>query len=301
MWFKNIHFYKFEDDFKLTSQQLHEQLARHRARDCGQMEMACQGWEKPLGRNGHLLVHEAEGAMMICLRREEKVLPASLVNEMVADEAFKIEQETGRIAGRKEKRDIKERVLQELLPRALVRANVTYAAILPADGWLIVDAASVNKAEAVIELLNKSLGTLNVVLPTTDASPESVMTRWLLNDLSCPEGFALEDECELQAGEGGEGVVRCKYIDLSSAEVRAHVEQGRRVKKMAINWRDRISFVLQEDLSLKRLRFDSAIVEEAGESGDDEASRFDADFVLMTAEFRALLPDLLAAMNSGAA
>lgn len=298
MWFKNIHFYRFEEDFKLTSQQLHEQLTRFRARDCGQMEMACQGWEKPLGRSGQLLVHEADGAMMICMRREEKVLPASLVHELVADEVFKVEQETGRSVGRKEKRDIKEQVLQQLLPRALVRSQATYAAILPKQGWLLVDAASVSKAEAVIELLNKTLGALHVVVPNTDESPQSAMTRWLCHDQSLPAGFSLGDECELHAGEGAEGIVRCKYIDLGSDEIRAHVAAGRSVKKLAMDWQERISFLLQDDLSLKRLRFDSAIVEEAEASGDDEVSRFDADFVLMVAELGALIPDLLAALNS---
>jgi len=298
MWFKNIQFYKFEDDFKLTSEQLHEALEKRKARACGQMEMACEGWDKPLGRAGHMLVHETNGALMICLRREDKVLPASLVREQVADEVFKIEQEAGRPVGRKEKLDIKDSVLQQLLPRAFVRASHTFACILPKQGWLVVNASSAKKSEELIEVLRKTLGSLNVVLPGTEESPELAMTRWIMNDETWPEGFTLEDECELQAGEGAEGTVRCKYIDVSSDEVRAHVASGRRVKKLAMNWREHLSFVLAEDLSVKRMRFDSAIVDEAGESADDEASRFDADFSIMTAELIAFIPDLLAALNT---
>jgi recombination associated protein RdgC len=147
-------------------------------------------------------------------------------------------------------------------------------------------------------MLRKTLGTLNVVLPATTESPESAMTRWIMDDASWPAGFTLEDECELQAGEGAEGTVRCKYIDVSSDEVRAHVASGRRVKKLAMNWRERLSFVLQDDLSVKRLRFDSEIADEVGEAGDDEASRFDADFALMSAELAAFIPELLAALDS---
>ncbi|MFQ5519023.1 MAG: recombination-associated protein RdgC, partial [Mariprofundus sp.] len=271
MWFKNIHFYKFEDDFKLNAQQLHDKLEGRKARACGQMEMACMGWAKPLGRTGQMLVHDTDGSLMICLRHEDKVLPASLVREQVEEQAFNIEQEAGRPVGRKEKRDIKDQVLQELLPRALVRASHTFACILPKQGWLIVNASSASKSEELIETLRKTLGTLNVVLPATEESPESAMTRWLMNDSALPEGFDVEDECELHAGEGAEGVVRCKYIDVSSTEVRAHVASGRRVKKLALNWRERLSFVLHEDLSIRRMRFDSAILDEAGDSGDDEA------------------------------
>jgi len=298
MWFKNIQFYKFEDEFKLSSQQLHEKLEGRKARDCGQMEMACQGWAKPLGHAGQMLVHESDGALMISLRREDKVLPASLVREQVEEQAFQIEQEAGRPVGRKEKRDIKDQVLQELLPKALVRASHTYACILPKQGWLVVNAASANKAEELIEVLRKTLGTLNVVLPATEESPESAMTRWLMNDAELPQDFDVEDECELHAGEGAEGIVRCKYIDVSSDEVRAHVASGRRVKKLAMNWRERLSFVLQDDLSIRRMRFDSAIVDEAGEAGDDEASRFDADFAIMVAELADFIPDLLAALDT---
>jgi len=297
MWFKNIQFYKFEDTFKLNSQQLHEKLEGRKARACGQMEMACQGWAQPLGHAGHMLVHETNGNLMLCLRREDKVLPTSLVNEEVAERVFQIEQEAGRPVGRKEKKDLKDTVLQELLPKALVRASHTYACIMPKEGWLIVNAGSANKAEELIEVLRKTLGTLNVVLPATEESPEAAMTRWLMDDGALPEGFTTEDECELHAGEGAEGIVRCKYIDVSTDEVRAHVATGRRVKKLAMNWRERMSFVLSDDLSVRRMRFDSAILDEADESGDDEISRFDTDFAIMAAELSGFIPELLAALN----
>jgi len=298
MWFKNIHIYKIEDDFKLTAEQLHEALERRKARACGQMEPACEGWTKPLGHAGQMLVHESNGALMLCLRREDKVLPASLVREQVAERALQIEAESGRAVGRKEKSDIKDQVLQELLPRALVRASHTFACILPQQGWLIVDASSANKAEALIELLRKSLGTLNVVLPATKESPESAMTRWIMNDDALPQDFTTEDECELQAGEGAEGIVRCKYVDVSSTEVRAHAALGRRVKKLAMNWNERLSFVLHEDMSVHRLKFDAAVLDEAGESGGDEIGRFDVDFTIMVAEFIDFIPQLLASLNT---
>jgi len=298
MWFKNIHIYTFEDDFKLTAEQLHEALERRKSRACGQMELSCEGWAKPLGHAGQMLVHESNGALMLCLRREDKVLPASLVREQVEERAMQIEAEAGRAVGRKEKGDIKDQVLQELLPRALVRASHTFACILPQQGWLVVDASSANKADALIELLRKTLGTFNVVLPATKESPESAMTRWLMNDEAVPDMFSAEDECELQAGEGGEGVVRCKYVDVSSDEVRAHVALGRRVKKLAMNWNERMSFVLYDDMSVHRLKFDAAVLDEAGGGGHDEVGRFDTDFTLMVAEFGEFIPALLAALNT---
>jgi len=298
MWFKNIHFYKFEDQFKLDAQAVHEALAKRQSRGCGQMEMAAQGWCPPLGHSGQMLVHQTDGNLMLCLRREDKVLPASLVKEQVELQALQIEAEAGRPVGRKERLDIKDSVLQELMPRALVKTSLTYAAILPKQGWFIVNAASAKKAEELIEYLRKTLGTFNVVLPSTDDSLEAAMTSWLLADDNLPHGFTLEDACEMRSSNESQGVIRCAHVEIESDDVRAHVGAGYRVKKLAMNWQERLSFVFNEDLSIKRMRFDSAILDEAGEAGDDEISRFDADFAIMAAELSEFIPQLLAAVKA---
>ncbi len=297
MWFRNIHFYRFEDQFKLTGSQLHTALESRKARDCGQMEPACEGWAKPLGLDGQMLVHETDGRLMICLRREDKVLPASLLRERVEEKAFAIEQEAGRPVGRKERMDIKDQVLQELLPRALVKASHTFACIDPKSGWLIVNASSAKKSEELILLLRKTLGTLNVVLPQTNISPEAAMTQWLLNEQSLPQGFDVEDECELRSSAELTSVIRCKHVDVESSEIRAHVAAGKRVFRLAMNWQEKLSFVLYDDLSIRRIRYDTELVEQADAGGDDLA-QFDADFAIMGAELAAFIPALLGALNS---
>jgi len=296
MWFKNIHFYRFTEPFKLTGKQLGEALEKKRCRPCGQMEPFCNGWTEPLGQGGHMLAHETDGNLMICLRREEKVLPASVVREQVEAMVFEIEQ-SGRTVGRKEKGEIREKVLVELMPRALVRSSHTYACILPREGWLIVDTGSKLKADDMIEALNKTLITLPVVLPETERSAESAMTQWLMQPECLPDGFAIGDACDLH-DTGSVGVVRCKYFEVMCDEVRAHVADGMSVNGLALLWRERVSFVLTDHLTLKQLKFDSALTDEAADQGgDDDAARFDADFALMAPELGHLLADLLQAVN----
>ncbi|HCS12992.1 MAG TPA: recombination-associated protein RdgC [Zetaproteobacteria bacterium] len=299
MWFRNIQFYRFEQPFTMTGKQLQAALEGRVARSCGQMELACEGWGKPLGLEGQMLVHETDGRLMICLRREDKVLPASLVREKVAEKAFEIEGQAGRPVGRKERADIKEQVLQELLPRALVKASHTYAYIDAKNDWLIVNAASAKKAEDLIMLLRKTLGTLNVVLPQTKISPESAMTQWMMDDASLPQGFDVEDECELRLVGEVTSTVRCKYVDVASSEVRAHVLSGKRVFKMGMGWQGKVSFVLSDDTSIRRIRFDSELVEQADADGDASA-QFDADFAIMGAELGMLIPELLSALDASA-
>jgi len=297
MWFRNIHFYRFEEPFSMTGQKLNEALEPRKARSCGQMEVACEGWAKPLGLDGQMLVHEADGKLMICLRREDKVLPASLVRERVEEKAFEIEQEAGRPVGRKERVDIKDQLMQELLPRALVKASHTYAYIDAKNSWLIVNAASSKKAEELIMLLRKTLGSLNVVLPQTNVSPESAMTHWLLSDANLPQGFDVEDDVEMRAAGEFTSVIRCKHVDLASSEIRAHLSSGKRVHRMGMNWQEKLSFVLHDDLSIRRVRYDDELVEQA-DAGGDELAQFDADFAIMSAELSGFIPALLSALNS---
>jgi len=296
MWFRNIQFYRFTEPFVLTGTQLSEALEKKRCRPCGQMEPFCNGWSEPLGQIGHTLIHETDGNLMMCLRREDKVLPASIVREQVNARVFEVEQ-SGRVVGRKEKGEIRERVLVELMPRALVRSSHTYACILPKEGWLIVDAGSKSKADDLIETLNKSLIPLPVVLPETKRSAESAMTQWMMNPANLPDGFAIGEGCEMR-DTASVGVVSCKHFDVLCDKVRAHVTDGMSVSKLALEWHERISFVLADDLTLKQLKFDSALVDEAtDQGGDDVATRFDADFALMAPELGRLLPDLLQAVD----
>ncbi|MDX8391118.1 MAG: recombination-associated protein RdgC [Mariprofundaceae bacterium] len=296
MFFKNIHFYHFEDSFKMTGNQLHEALTNHKARSCGQMELACEGWIEPLGLEGHTLVHEVDGKLMFCLRREDKVLPASLIRERMDEKAFQIEQEQGRPVGRKEKMDIKDHLLQELLPKALVRASHTFAYIDPKNSWLIINAISAKRAEELIMLLRKSLGTLNVVLPQTTSSPEAMMTQWMANHENIPNDLDIEDEVELRLIGEQSSVIRCKHVDLSSQEIQAHVSAGKRVYRLAMNWQGRISFILHDDLSLHRIRFDNELIEDF-DAGGDEVAQFDADFSIMAAEFEEFIPLLLKSIS----
>jgi len=297
MWFRNIHFYRFEEPFTMTAQQLNQALKQRQARPCGQLEQACEGWSKPLGLEGQMLVHETDGRLMICLRREDKVLPPSLMREKMEEKVFEIEQKAGRPVGRKERADIRDQLLLELLPRALVKATHTWAYIDARSGWLFVNAASAKKSEELIALLRKSVGQLPVVLPQTEVSPESAMTRWLLDEQALPEDFNIEDACELRTpGESG-AVIRCQHIDIASDEVRAHVMAGKHVQKLALNWQQRIAFVLHEDLSLRRIRFESELIDEAATESNDARACFDADFAIMGAEFAALIPALLQALD----
>jgi len=226
--------------------------------------------------------------IVIALRQEDKVLPASLVRECLEERLFQYEQAHGRPAGRKKKSEMRDSVLQELVPKALVRSAMTYAALLPAQGWLIVDAGSAKKADMVLEMLHKTVGTFSAVAPSFSIS--DVMTRWMMNSDAMPPFLALGDICELKVSGEQAGVIRCHNIDIASDEVRSHVRRGAQVSKLALQWQEQVSFVLHDDVSLHRLRFDAALQER--DPADDPVQQFDADAAIMAETLNHMLPQL---------
>ncbi|OAI07383.1 recombination-associated protein RdgC [Methylomonas methanica] len=293
MWFKNLAVYRFTEPFTLDAAFLEQKLQQQPFRSCGSHDEFSFGWTAPLGRASDALVHANNGFMMLCGKKEEKVVPASVINEMLQERINEIEEREARKLPAKERSRIKDELIFELLPRAFSFSRKTYAYIDSQGGWLVVDAASAKKAEDMLSQLRKCLGSLPIVPLTATAKPASVMTQWLIDNTS-PKDILIEDECELRSPEEEGSIIRCKRHDLALPEIKNHLDSGKQVIKLAMSWAERISFVLDESLAVKRLKFLDLIQEQAADiEAFDEVEQFDADFSIMTAELALFLPRLL--------
>ena len=110
-------------------------------------------------------------------------------------------------------------------------------------------------------------------------------------------GFTLGEECELKHPDPDGGVITCRHQDLGAGEIRNHISNGKQAVRLALHWKDRLSFLLQEDLSIKRLRFEDVVTQDEDADADDAAARFDLDFSLMTLELNEFTPQLLRALG----
>ncbi|WP_456373105.1 recombination-associated protein RdgC [Thiolapillus sp.] len=293
MWFRNLSLYRFRKPFELTPEELEEQLAARIARPLGDREPAFTGWTAPLGEEGGQLVHTVGNCMMVCARKEEKILPAAVVRELVEEKANEIENREGRKLSARARRDLKENVILEMMPRAFSKSRRQYAYIDNKNGWLIVDTATASRAEELIGLLRECLESFPAVPLSTRESPVDNMTQWL-KERTSPAELDIGDECELRDLVEDGGIVRVRREDLFSDEIQAHMQAGKRVMKLALTWQERVSFVLDEHFILRRLRFEDRVLDEAGEShAETHAERFDADFALMSGELQRFLPALV--------
>jgi recombination associated protein RdgC len=293
MWFKNLSLFRLTETFTLTPEELEQKLEALSFRPCGLHEEFTFGWTPPLGKTAQQLVHNTNGYMMLCLKKEERVLPSAVVNELVQEKISEKEEQQGRKLSKKERTEVKDELIFDLLPKAFTFSRKIYAYIDPKGGWVCVDAASAKSAEDLLSLLRKSLGSLPAVPLNTLEKPSKTMTQWLL-DNKAPDDITIEDECELRSPEEAGGIIRCKRHDLALPEIKNHLDTGKEVIKLAVSWADRISFIIDENLSVKRLRFLELIQDQVSDiETDDEAAQFDVDFSIMSAELANFLPRLI--------
>ncbi len=294
MWFKNLALYRFTEPFTLDADELGEKLADKRFRPCGSQDEFSMGWASPVGPASEQLIHASNGFMMLCLKKEEKVIPAAVINEMLQEKVSEKEEQEARKLSKKERTALKDELIFELLPRAFSFSKRTYAYIDPKGGWMIIDAASAKKAEDLLSYLRKCLGSLPVVPVNTVDKPVAIMTQWLVDNKSTPKDLIVEDECELRSPEEDGSIIRCKRHNLSLPEITNHLDTGKQVIKLAVNWTDRLSFIIDENLAIKRLKFLDLIQDQVSDTdAEDEIARFDVDFSIMSLELSNFLPRLL--------
>jgi recombination associated protein RdgC len=251
------------------------------------------GWVPPLGRRTTQLTHAAGGAVLICARKESRLLSGAVINEVLAEKIEAIEEAEGRRVGRKERLTLKDQIVHELMPRAFTRSSHVHAFILPRSGWVVVNTSSTARAEELLSLLREALGSLPVAPPRVQSDPSAIMTSWVAGE-ALPAGLELGDECELKESGEEAGIVRVKRVDLLSGEIRTHLEAQRRVVKLALGFEDRMHFVLDEELGVKRLAFEDVVLEPLDAiDREDELAQMDAQFALMTLELERLLPTLI--------
>ncbi|MFP4130231.1 MAG: recombination-associated protein RdgC [Halorhodospira sp.] len=292
MWFRNLIPYRLREPVAYDPEGADSRLAAQAFTPCGALEPSRSGFVPPLGP-GAPLAHGAAGSLLICLQEESKLLPAAVIREALDERISAVEAAEHRKVRKRERDRIRDEVVTDLMPRAFSRHKRTWGYIDTEAGYLVVDAGSERQAEHFVEQLREAWGDLALAPPETEEEPATIMTRWLAQQ-QLPGDLELGEEAVLE-DPGAEGCeVRVKRQDLSAGEIRAHIDAGKRVRRLAVTYSDRISGVLDTDLRLRRLRFGDVVRDQAGDRDpESEAEQLDADFSLMALELRALLPRLL--------
>lgn len=294
--FKNAIVYRMTRDIQISSDELEAQLKNLEFSPCGSQDMMKVGWTNPI-KTGEALTHSVGNQILIVAKREEKILPTDVIKKELQAKIDKLETEQGRRLKKTEKDSLKDEVVQDLLPRAFSKESTVSVWIDNDNQRIIVDASSAKRAEDTLALLRKTLGSLPVVPLTMKTPIELTLTDWL-RDGVIPQGFNLTDEAELKAMLAEGGIARFKKQDLVSDEIASHIEAGKLVTKLSLDWNDTIQFTLCDDCSLKKIKFSDMLKAQNDDiDREDIAQRFDADFALFTGEMTRLIDSVIQSLG----
>lgn len=295
--FKNVLLYRITSWDRSSLDHIEERLAASRFAECGATQPESAGWVEPRGDKHTSLMESVGGQLILRLCVERKAVPGSVVKSELEARLDKIEQETGRRPKGKHAKELKEEVLQGLLPRAFPKRSTTLVWIDPAAGFVVVNAGSVKSADRIVTLLVETLGGGIVLrLVQTQLAPATAMAEWLQSK-EAPAAFSIDRECELKQPDSEKSAVRYARHTLDIDEVGEHIKQGKLPTQLAMTWASRVSFVLTEGLSIKKIKLLDVVLEENSSASGQDDGGFDADVAISTGELRQLIPALLEALG----
>lgn len=285
--FKNAIAYRFTEDFKTSFESLSELMNEHLFEPCRSQELSRFGWVKP---HAELNAFVANSSALICAQWEEKLLPSAVIKQKLKERVAQIEKDQGRKVYRKEQLQMKDEIILDLLPHAFSKYRNTYALIMPIHNMIIVDAGNHKQAEELLNLLRNTLTTLPIKLPETEQSPSTSMSDWITLAYA-PEGFEFRDKCVMTMPDESGAAIRITGEDLTSDDVKAHIESGYYVKSMAFEWDSTFTFTLHSDLRITGIKPTDQLKEAINQdSSEDPLQRLGADVALLSLEFAKLVP-----------
>jgi recombination associated protein RdgC len=295
MFFRNLTLFRFPTTTKLD--ELESGLGECQLKPVGPLELSSRGFISPFGRDADAMSHSQGDATWLAVGGEDKILPGSVVNDMLNKKLSEIEAKEGRRPGGRTRKRIKDELVTDLLPRAFVKPSRTDALIDVGHGVVAVDTSSRKTGENVVSEIRRALGSFPALPLNAEVAPRSVLTGWVAGE-PLPEGLSLGDECELRDPIDQGAVVKVQRMELQSDEIAKHLESGKQVTRLALNLDDHVSFVLGEDLVVRKFKLlDGAVDELESTERDDLRAELDARFILMAGEFRRLFTVLEGALK----
>jgi recombination associated protein RdgC len=292
MWFKQAQIFAFKSTKTLDANELIQDLDSLAFRACIPGLASTYGWTSPLSEEGAPLVYSVNDFLLVCLQFEDKVLPASVIRQEVAEKIKEIETKEERKVSALQKQAIKEQVTLNLLPRAFSKLSRTYAFIDLKNNWLIIDTTSSSKIETFVEFFKRSvLGTELTAIEIKKIAPE--LTKWLINN-QVPQPFIADKSCVLRDPAQQTKVVRCTNQDLFIGGIQTLLRDGNQVTEVSLNWHEHVTFTIVDNFTLKSIKYHDEVLELAKENYDEsEYQCFVSDFIIMSSTLRDVFTDLL--------
>ncbi|OTQ33681.1 hypothetical protein B6D19_02385 [Gilliamella apicola] len=283
LWFKNAIIYQLNNDTLLNKDAIEKAIKSHLFMPCGNLDTTKMGWVSPYhDNNQNDLIVDMQGHLLLRIKKETKILPAPVIKQTLLEKIDKQEQALSRKLTKNEKASLKDEVMIDLMPRAFSKYNHYWLWIDTENKRIIVDCSSFKQAEDILAILRKELGALALTPLSIDKPLEQIMTTWVKEKLNFPP-FILGDQAELKDPLEGNGIISFKNQEITSDEMRVHFDSGKWITKIKIVDERGVNFIVNSDLTFKRIKFDSIILDENEDISSEEFDkRLEADFLIMS-------------------
>lgn len=280
IWFKNAIIYQLKDLSWADSKNLTAFLSSAEFKPCAPSEKEKSGFIAPFSEDSQFFF-ESNHQLLMRFKKEIKLLPPAVLKLQLDEKIKAVEAESGKKVTKAEKTEIKEQLLLTLLPRAFSRFSYSWIWIDKSSNRLIIDTPSFNHAELILTTLRKSIGSLPIVPFSCESSIEQKMTNWILNPQTLTY-FKLGEEAKLRDSLENIGIIQVKKQLLSSEEIHSFLNQGKLTQQLQLVDEERASFVLHNDLTLKKIQFVPELIESHHEFlTSEKTEKQKADFGLM--------------------
>ncbi|MBS0217867.1 MAG: recombination-associated protein RdgC [Proteobacteria bacterium] len=290
MFFRNLTLFRFPASVSFAD--IDERLHETALKPVGPLELSSRGFIPPFGNaaeNGNsddvAYLHQIERSIWLAVGGEDRLLPSAVVNDQLQKKIAEFEARNGRKPGGKMRRQLKDELVTDLLPRAFVRPVRTDALVDLKHHVIAIDTSSKKSAEAVVSQVREALGSFPALPLNAEVATGTLLTGWLAGD-ALPAGLSLGEECELRDPGDSGAVVKLQGMELAGEEIETHLESGKQVTRLALKLDDHVSFVLGDDLVIRKFKLlDGAVEQLESSDRDDIRAELDARFALMAAEF----------------
>ena len=286
--FRNIRYYRLDSDWPDSEKALSKALEKAAFSPCGPLTERSSGWVPVDPETGNLLARRVNGADLLKLRSQSRVLPHSVINEELESRIEDFRNRMQETPSPREKRRLKAETRDELLPKAMLKSDKIWGYVDLKEKVIGIDAAQSTAAERFIRRLSAPFDGLKIRPLQYKQPVNELLTGIFLG--GAPDQFAVGRECRMQDAADAGSLVRWSNFDLSDTTIRNHVANGMRLTHLAIEYDNVMGCVLDENGVISKLRFLG--MDDDREEGDEPLARLDAEFVLITGTLRKMLGDL---------
>lgn len=302
--FNNLLVYRLTEasKFHIGREELNAALAVKPARLPTLGELKAEGFSEPLGIEDEFVEEIRPYTYLLSVNFAERMLPGKIVRQRVQTRVKKLEVDEERKVYAREKQQIKDAVIAEMLPHTFIDQKLVR--VLVSGPYIFIDATSAKKGEDVLCLLREVLGTLGVKPVTVKGTPIQSFTDWFTGTVK-PEKFRLTGDFKANSNGSETDFVTGKGTSPKDEGLSDLVEEfQRRVTVLGLYWEtsmnEDVSFTVNEMIGIKGIKWPDAIMDMAAQDAGEEAEQINlmrATLLLLSAEMVTLLQNLLDALG----